>query len=408
MVAASVTLSGSALVGVVPGAITGTRVPAPRALPARVRLGKMPPKSASPNLKLNTFWDQSKLRAYLPAKTSWRTLAAKSIGAMLGNDRWGDCVWASKMHTVGLVTANQPLIGPEAVGTDAEAVKQYHAVCGPGDNGCVIQDVLDFWLRHGIQVGGKQHNLSGYVAFDWTDAEITKACVALLLGACIGIQLPADWTRNAVWDVTDSPIVGGHDVALVDYDDTGVYVASWSRVYRITWRAFTSRSWLDEGWAMLSPDLAAGEILAPSGLKVEELSRALSAIGQGHVPDGPTPPVPPDPPVPPKPPVPVDGAWVANLTFRPDYARTGWAVMGTVTPSPSPGINPDTDTATVECQTAPVAANVAELVARIAGVAATRRGTSVVVSRVGLSPEQWQAIVRAILEIVAVVIGAGR
>src|SRR6185295_3554411 len=110
------------------------------------------------------------------------------------------------------------------------------------------------------------------------------------------------WTQNDVWDVTNSGIVGGHDVTPIDYDSKGVYVASWGRIYLITWAAWTSRKWLDEYYASLAPLWYGNDQVAPCGLKVDELRTDLDKIGNGIIPDI-TPPPPPPPPVP-TPPVP--------------------------------------------------------------------------------------------------------
>jgi hypothetical protein len=127
----------------------------------------------------------------------------------------------------------------------------------------------------------------------------------------LGINLPDAWTSEAVWDVTNTQIVGGHDVpglgfgpsTIVSYSGEGVYIASWGRLYLITWAAFISSRWIEECWVPLAPEWTNSDRLAPNGVNVDSLKMAMAAIAAGDLPnvDPPT-PVPPTPtPVPPAP-----------------------------------------------------------------------------------------------------------
>lgn len=314
-----VTLEGDALCGVEPELAPHHLM---AALPRAVRLGRRRPKAQPMALKLGEYLDPGKAAA-LPASTNWRAKAGASLSRMYLNDREGDCVIASKAHALGLWSANDSDAAGVVLATDQEIQQQYTGICGPGDNGCVITDVLDVMRSKGFLAGGKLYPLDAYAAVDWTNKDEVRAAIALFGATCIGINLPQAWTSAAVWDVTNTRVVGGHDVAPIDYDDSGVYVASWGRVYRMTWAAFTSRTWVEEFYVMLAPQWYNADGLAPSGLDVATLRADLDKLSKGVIPDvGPpvTPPGPGPQPPPVTPPAPVP---LFTLTFAQDVAAKG-------------------------------------------------------------------------------------
>jgi hypothetical protein len=224
--------------------------------------------------RLGAFYDVAKDSQSPPPFTNWRAKATQAIQQMYGNDQWGDCVIASKFHQVGIWTGNEA--GVPAVGTTDEAVNQYHSICGAGDNGCIITDVLDVMKSQGLTIGGKVHKIDNYVAIDWTNQQLVKVAIEIFGAGCVGINLPAAWTcTNCVWDVTNTRIVGGHDVPFVDYDANYVYILTWAGVVQFTWAAFQSRSWNEEAYIELSPDWYNNGNLAPNGIDIVGLQTAF-------------------------------------------------------------------------------------------------------------------------------------
>lgn len=316
---ATVTLGGDALLGVDSHLMAASLM---EPLPTTVCLGRVRPAGRPQCLSLGAFFDPVRLEmGALPPSTNRREKAAAPLGRMYLNDRYGDCVIAGKAHALGLWSANDADHGGPAVvqATDQEIYAQYQSVCGPGDRGCVIPHVLDYVQSQGFVAGGYRYTIDGYVSVDWRNQDLVKVAVYAFGALSIGINLPQAWTQQAVWDVTNSRIVGGHDVTVVDFGPDGVYVSSWGRVYLITWRAFTSTRWLEECYALLAPLWYGNDRLAPCGIDVAGLRDMLAKIGQGQVPPlpDPTPPVPPTPPpVPPVPPTPS-----ATITLTLDTTR---------------------------------------------------------------------------------------
>ncbi len=260
-------------------------------------------------LKLERHWRADRDTTPPPASVDWAAKAMDSIKRVYLNDQYGDCVIAGKYHQVGVWSANDITQGPQQIvlGTDQEVLNSYHTICGPGDNGCVITDVLDYMKSPGLLLSGKPHKIDGYVAIDWTNRLMVQVCLEVFGGLTIGINLPGDWTcTNCTWDMTNSRIVGGHDICCVGYNDAGVQCATWGGLVTITWAAFMSKNWIEECYAELAPDWYGADNLAVNGIDVTTLKDDLAKLGGGVIPDpgpGPGPiPIPPGPtPVPPGP-----------------------------------------------------------------------------------------------------------
>lgn len=287
-----------------------------------VRLGRKPPRPGKRSLRMGDYFDSGAMLMPPPASVDYASAAKDAISRMYVNDTLGCCVIASSAHAHGVWTGNESRLAAQA--TDAEIRSTYQSWCGPGDNGCVIGDVLDRMKSEGLPMGGVRHFIDGYASVDWTNQLQTKVSLFLLGVIKLGINLPQAWTSAAVWDITNTPIVGGHDVAAVGYSFQGVTVASWGRLYLITWAAFMSRRWLEESYAMLAPDWWGGDKLAPCGFDATTLQRDVAIIAGGGVP--PIDPVVPPTPTPPIPIPPTPAPTPVPVSF-PDYVGTAVGVI---------------------------------------------------------------------------------
>ncbi len=276
-----------------------------------VRLGRVRPAARPVAVRFASVYSPVEGKP-APASVDYLSKSTASIKQMYGNDQWGDCVIAGKFHAVGVWSGNDA--GTAVLGTTSEAVSEYHRICGPGDNGCVITEVLNEMKANGLTIGGHKHKIDGYVSVDTTNKEEVKVAVLLFGGVCIGFNVPASFMNTpdgGTWD-NNVPMnfVGGHDVYIIDYDDEkGVRLATWAGTRWMTWRCLADSRIVDECYAMLAPDWYNDDDLAPNGVNVQKLKDALATIDAGGLPPWepdptPVPPVPPTPPVPPVPPTP--------------------------------------------------------------------------------------------------------
>lgn len=284
----------------------------------RVKLGRIRPKSRPQVLPFAKYFDPALLAVPPPAVVDYSAKAMQSLSRVYLNDRYGDCVIAGKAHALGVWSGNDADSGGVVLASDAEIYSQYQSICGPGDNGCSITAVLDVMKAKGLTATGKPYKIDGYVSVDWRNKLEVQVALYLFGSLVFGINLPSAWQNapeGGLWDVTNTQIVGGHDVTAVGYSATGVVVATWGGLRTITWAAMASTKWLEECYAVLAPLWYGSDKLAPCGVNAVQLASDLALLGGGTIPPIDPTPVPPTPPTPPVPtPRDVFAAMFAELT----------------------------------------------------------------------------------------------
>ena len=263
-----------------------------------------------------------------PPSVDYSAKAPKALATMLGNDSQGDCTIAALFHQVGAIRANAPG-GSDGAAATAEALSAYATICGPGDQGCVITDVLQYAQQNGVVVAGTKTQLAGFVALDTTNQQLCQVCFFQFGGGHLGINLPQDWYENAapgaVWDVSTANIIGGHSIAVVGYNAQGVQISTWGMVLTMTWAAFATVALVEEAYALVDNDWFGSDGADDYGLDSAALQAALAQIAAGGLPvfDPPTPTPPPSPgPTPTPTPTPTGGftgtinpvAWTLTLS----------------------------------------------------------------------------------------------
>lgn len=302
-----------------------------------------------PGVKPN---DPSKARLYFRmfrkagavAPVSAMFTGMPSIG-MLGNDQYGDCVYAGDGHT----TEEQTFYGQgtEYVCTTTEVLAAYAAqtgfnpVTGANDNGDTVQNGLDFLRKTGF--GG--HKIAAFAQIDPTNLADVKLAIAEFGVVAIGMAFPAfamdQFNAGKPWDVqtANASIEGGHRVALVGYDATYLYVFTWNALQKMTPAFFAKYVAANggESWAEIGTDwINTASGLDPEGIDKYAFGAQYAALtGQANPFPAPTPtptPVPTPTPTPtPVPPVPTPGPDAAEKALA--LAAHRWLAKNWVTPA---------------------------------------------------------------------------
>lgn len=231
-----------------------------------------------------------------PATVTWST--AVTSWPVDYNDVIGDCTIAAAAHLEQAWSANATPLAPFNP-TPAGILAAYEAVSGyaPSDPsnpqtnstdlGAVVLNVLNYWQNTGI-CGQK---IAGYAAVDVTDHQMVKTVIATFGGIYLGLRLPiAAQTSGLTWDISGGSAGvpgswGLHAVPALDYDDAGLTVISWGEKIKMTWQAFDA--WVDEAYAVVSPEFVNSSGIDPAGLTLAQLLARLPASIQG----GPSAPV---------------------------------------------------------------------------------------------------------------------
>lgn len=216
-----------------------------------MKLGKLPARKDAIKFKLTSY-------LALPTPPSKVGSFTQLDWGMLGNDNYGDCVWAGAAHET--IFWNKEV--NKTVGfTDSEVLGDYSKVTGfnpndpSTDNGTDMQVAASYRRKTGIQAQDKRHKVLSYLSIK-NDKTQLKTAIYLFNAVGIGIQFPrsamAQFNAGKPWTVTSSPIDGGHYVPAVGYDSRYVYVVTWGKTQKMTWGFF--KKYCDEAVCYLTDE----------------------------------------------------------------------------------------------------------------------------------------------------------
>ncbi len=175
-----------------------------------------------------------------------------------GNDQYGDCAFAGQAAQI--LAWTKAAQAPVSLSTE-DCLANYSACTGfnpdvPGsDQGTVLLDALNRWTREGYQRPGQTRDyLTAYGALPVNSIDAICRSIAFLGGVYAGLQLPqylvdaqGDWSL----DPTQSQIpVGGHCVALLGFNHTGLIFNTWGMRKRMAWSAWLA--FADEAYGLVS------------------------------------------------------------------------------------------------------------------------------------------------------------
>lgn len=221
------------------------------------KLGKKPFTPSPKDFKLKSF-----ALAFPQAPTSkfgFGTLYTN--WGMLGNDQYGDCVFAGADHETMLWNK---LAKHETSFTASNALADYSVVTGfdihnpDTDQGAVVRDVMNYRRTTGMADSkGVRHKIDAFVSIDAGNWDLMLACVFIFGVVGIGFDFPESasdqFNDGKPWDVVSgSTIEGGHYVPIVGSmaPATEATCITWGQRQRLT-KAFYQK-YNDEAWVPLT------------------------------------------------------------------------------------------------------------------------------------------------------------
>ena len=245
-------------------------------------LGKLPKRSDPTVRKFLPFVNELALPAAPPAR-DWLAGLPPNSG-VLGNDTVGDCTTAAGLHLIQIWTAGQ---GNIATVTTQQALAAYSAVSGytpstpTSDRGASLLDVMNYWRDPGLA----GHEITTFFEVDHTNHDVVKIAINLFGGLYVGVQLPlAAQDLSKPWTGVSGSLTGanaygswgGHCVAAGRYDRDQLGLVTWGVKQPCDWLWWDH--YVDECWAVLSPDWVNTGLVAPNGFDIERLTTALGAV----------------------------------------------------------------------------------------------------------------------------------
>jgi hypothetical protein len=191
-----------------------------------------------------------------------------------------NCTIAACGHATQIWSLNA---SKEITVPDAEIQSLYSQWCGyvPGDpstdNGGVELDVLNDWRKSSFD----GNTLSAYAAVNTLNLNEVRQAIDLFGGVYIGINLPLACQNQTIWYPVAGPqgvpgSWGGHAVYVAAYGPAGFTCISWGAPL-----SMTNGFWIEyveEAYALLSPDFIASNTDAPSGFNLAALQADLALI----------------------------------------------------------------------------------------------------------------------------------
>jgi hypothetical protein len=201
----------------------------------------------------------------------------------------GDCVWAGADHETMLWTLAAGANAARFSG--ANAIADYAAVTGydptnrtdpnPTDNGTNVRDALKYRQKTGVvDASGKRYTIGAYLALELGNFDQLYEAMYLFGVVGVGFRFPASamqqFDAGQPWSVVPGPDPrDGHYVPMVA-KRVNLECVSWGRIQQMTPSFYTK--YVDEAWAILSPDLLNAGGKSPEGFDLAQLQADLNAL----------------------------------------------------------------------------------------------------------------------------------
>jgi hypothetical protein len=206
-----------------------------------LKLGKLPARPGAVSLRFKTVAPPSGLPT--PPAVFGRYGEVSGWG-VLGNDQFGDCVWAGAAHEHMLWTKTSGL--PEASFNDIDCLADYSIVTGfafddATDLGTDVADAASYRRKTGVlDANGQRHLVTAYMGLAVGDFDEMLLAAYLFGSVGVGINFPlsaADqFEKGQPWDVVPgSRLEGGHYIPVVGRAANGNAIAiTWGKPQEIT------------------------------------------------------------------------------------------------------------------------------------------------------------------------------
>ena len=207
---------------------------------------------------------------------------------LLGNDQWGDCVFAGAAHETMLW--NKLRGGVNVPMSTKNTLQDYSDVTGfdpndpSTDQGAYMLDALKYRKATGIRdAKGNRHKVAAYVALEPGNFEQAIQASFVFGAVGIGFLVPEtiwdQFDNGEYFDVVDgAQIIGGHYVPGVGSRNSAarITIVTWGRRWQMTKRFY--ESYVDEAWVALSEEQIRTDGKGIHGLDLTQLQADLAAI----------------------------------------------------------------------------------------------------------------------------------
>ena len=235
------------------------------------KLGKLSPRAHKSTLILSKYL--TPILPFLRSSVAWERKVTD--WSMLGNDQYGDCVEAGATNALMTMTSQS---GAEISPSTNQVLQDYTSITGfnsndpSTDNGTVMIDALSFYTKSGI---------CGNKIIAWASVKIDsslwefKQAISLFGTVLVGFNFPQSamdqFNAGQTWAInTNSPIIGGHCVAVSEYNSTQMICNTWGTLQPCSLGFFPY--YADEAYVLITQDwINKAKNLSVSGFNINVL-----------------------------------------------------------------------------------------------------------------------------------------
>jgi hypothetical protein len=251
----------------------------------RYKLGKTKARPGAVKFKLAKYAIKAELPT--PPKVFGDQDLVTASWQVLGNDNYGDCVWAGAAHETMLWNKEANRV----VSFTAKGVlSDYSKVTGfdprdpeDTDKGTDMQVAASYRRKTGVlDARGKRHKIAAYLALKPGDVNELVLAMYLFGAVGIGIRFPdsamTQFHQRKPWSVVPGPTPrDGHYIPGFGRDKKGnLVVVTWGRIQLMTPQFY--KKYCDEVVAYISAE-ALTKGASRNGLKIDQLKADLRALG---------------------------------------------------------------------------------------------------------------------------------
>ena len=256
--------------------------PVGRHLP--LKLGKTPARRGAVTFKLAAYLLKPKLPTP-PKVFGYQGLIGSQWG-VLGNDKYGDCVWAGAAHETMLWNKE---VDKTVTFDNTHVLRDYAAVTGftpddpSTDNGTDMQVAASYRRKTGVaDAKGARHAVKAYLALKPGDADQLALAMFLFGAVGVGFKFPAtamdQFNAGKPWTVVSgAKIDGGHYVPAVGRDARGnIVVVTWGKIQLMTPKFY--KKYCDEVVGYVSQEALDSAGRSREGFDLAQLEADLNAL----------------------------------------------------------------------------------------------------------------------------------
>lgn len=249
------------------------------------KLGKTAARPDAVTFKLSSYLDKSVLPT-IPKAVGHSAVLPRDLG-MLGNDQYGDCVWAGAAHETMLwngIASKRVSFSDSAVLSDYSEVTGFSVYEPNSDQGTDMKDAASYRRKTGVVDDlGMRHKVDAYLALTPGDVNELRAAIYLFGAVGVGVLFPDYWMdqfnagKEWTYRKVAKPNAGHYIPAFASASPRGaITVATWGRLQKMSAKAYETFN--DESIAYVSLEMLNASGKSLEGFNIAQLRTDLAAI----------------------------------------------------------------------------------------------------------------------------------